>query len=530
MSDLHAEAPQPSRAAPYVRASRATPHGAADITTVFDQIFANAAQPAQQATPQVAVAIAATPVDVSYPAAVKPEDSRNDEDLAADEVSTERHDAPRYEALPIRPEQRTHAKRLDANSLDRPVGHASAPDRSPTQPSKQPRATDSRRAITAEKPRPEAPAASQDDNAGSVVRTIPTATDEANTTSTSTSAARRARAKSELKPTSAEATGSATAERAARHEPAQEAKDLQKIAAKRVDPTQAAADASTAKVAKQQVSQTNAVEVPPTQPRGAGAKFDLQRMRTAPVAGAEGKSSETPEPLTSRPIDVPQSPVAPTSIPAPSIAVTAPANAEQASAGKATNGNGNRLDQRATSVVTTPIEATREAGKSLVDSAKTAPTRARTDQEHEVDRVRLVQRVAKALQTAQDRGAPLRLRLTPPELGVLRIELIVRDGALSAKLEAETPAAKTAILENLSALRERLTAQGIKIERFDVDLMQQSDNSGGERKSFADAESSREQAAARQFRNERAPTRNTSAPEVRATAVRHATGQLNVLA
>ena len=174
----------------------------------------------------------------------------------------------------------------------------------------------------------------------------------------------------------------------------------------------------------------------------------------------------------------------------------------------------------------------REHGKTLLDNAKAAgaPARQRTDQQQEVDRVRLVERVAKALRTAQDRAAPLKLRLTPPELGVLRIELSVRNGALSAKLEAETPTAKMAILENLPALRERLTAQEIKIERFDVDLMQQPDGSPGERHSFADAESSRGRAAARSARNERQPATSSTSEETKPTPIRSSTGRLNVLA
>src|SRR5262249_46552827 len=107
----------------------------------------------------------------------------------------------------------------------------------------------------------------------------------------------------------------------------------------------------------------------------------------------------------------------------------------------------------------------------------------------------------------------------------------VRNGALSAKLEAETAAAKTAILENLPALRERLTAQEIKIERFDVDLMQQSDGSPGERQSFADADSSRERAAARLWKNERPTTSSPSTTqEPGDSPVRLSPGRLNVLA
>jgi flagellar hook-length control protein FliK len=88
-----------------------------------------------------------------------------------------------------------------------------------------------------------------------------------------------------------------------------------------------------------------------------------------------------------------------------------------------------------------------------------------------VDTVRLLTRVARAFHFAQD-GGEVRIRLSPPELGALRMEVRVLEGALVARLETETAAARTAIVENLPALRERLAEQGVRIERFDVDLMQ----------------------------------------------------------
>jgi flagellar hook-length control protein FliK len=91
----------------------------------------------------------------------------------------------------------------------------------------------------------------------------------------------------------------------------------------------------------------------------------------------------------------------------------------------------------------------------------------------EVDAARFLSRVARAFQVAQQRGGELRLRLSPPELGSLRLELRVLDGVLTARLETETPAARQTLIEQLPALRERLAEQGIRVERFDVDLMQQ---------------------------------------------------------
>jgi flagellar hook-length control protein FliK len=88
----------------------------------------------------------------------------------------------------------------------------------------------------------------------------------------------------------------------------------------------------------------------------------------------------------------------------------------------------------------------------------------------QVDPARFVGRVAKAFQTANERGGTLQLRLAPPELGALRLELTVKEGVMSASLETENQAARRVLLEHLPALRERLAEQNIRIERFDVDV------------------------------------------------------------
>lgn len=88
----------------------------------------------------------------------------------------------------------------------------------------------------------------------------------------------------------------------------------------------------------------------------------------------------------------------------------------------------------------------------------------------QADRVRFVQRVARAFEAANDRGGHVRLRLHPPELGSLRVELTIRNGVMNARVEAESSAAQSLLLENLPALRERLAEHEIKVQRFDVDL------------------------------------------------------------
>lgn len=90
---------------------------------------------------------------------------------------------------------------------------------------------------------------------------------------------------------------------------------------------------------------------------------------------------------------------------------------------------------------------------------------------HDVDQARILQRVAKAFETANARDGDLRIRLSPPELGSLRLELKVQEGVMSARIETETPEARAILIDNLSSLRERLAEQNMKIDRFDVDLM-----------------------------------------------------------
>jgi flagellar hook-length control protein FliK len=94
----------------------------------------------------------------------------------------------------------------------------------------------------------------------------------------------------------------------------------------------------------------------------------------------------------------------------------------------------------------------------------------------QADRVRFVQRVEQAFQDLSDQGGSVRLRLSPPELGSLRLEINISNGEMTARVQAETPAARNVLLDNLPALRERLAQHDIKVQRFDVDLM---DRSGG---------------------------------------------------
>jgi flagellar hook-length control protein FliK len=97
-----------------------------------------------------------------------------------------------------------------------------------------------------------------------------------------------------------------------------------------------------------------------------------------------------------------------------------------------------------------------------------------------VDRARFVQRVANAFRSAQQNDGHIQMRLSPPELGSLRIEIAVCHGVLSANLETETADARRVLLDNLPALRQRLAEQDIRIEKFDVDVRREGSPSDGQ--------------------------------------------------
>lgn len=127
--------------------------------------------------------------------------------------------------------------------------------------------------------------------------------------------------------------------------------------------------------------------------------------------------------------------------------------------------------------------STQRAAATLDRLASTALRRgdesAQADNGPQIDRPRFVQRVEGALRAAQQRDGRIQVRLAPPELGVVHIELAVQNGVMTAKLEAETAAARNALLDNLPALRERLAEQNIRVEKFDVDVRRDPQQGGG---------------------------------------------------
>jgi flagellar hook-length control protein FliK len=178
-----------------------------------------------------------------------------------------------------------------------------------------------------------------------------------------------------------------------------------------------------------------------------------------------------------------------------------------AAAGKQPNGNGRGVAAAGTA-------------DSAADAASTPATQ-----------TRFVQRVARAFEAMGDRTGAVRLRLSPPELGSLKLDINVQNGNMTAHVQADTSAARDLLLQNLPALRDRLLQQNIKIESFQVDLADGGGGGGGTSGQTAQQNQSQPQANLYPAAAARVSQSKASPPAAAAPAARSVQGgnRLNVI-
>ncbi|MBW1752050.1 MAG: flagellar hook-length control protein FliK [Deltaproteobacteria bacterium] len=83
----------------------------------------------------------------------------------------------------------------------------------------------------------------------------------------------------------------------------------------------------------------------------------------------------------------------------------------------------------------------------------------------------LVDQVGRQLSRALLRGdRVIRLRLKPPELGAVKIEMDMKESVLRIEMIAENSTVKELLLSNVHELRNALAEQGVKIEGLDVQV------------------------------------------------------------
>jgi len=62
----------------------------------------------------------------------------------------------------------------------------------------------------------------------------------------------------------------------------------------------------------------------------------------------------------------------------------------------------------------------------------------------------------------------IRLQLKLPDLGVLNLEMTIKDNVLKLRMLTENTSVKELLLSNVHKLREILAQKGIKLERVDI--------------------------------------------------------------
>ena len=83
----------------------------------------------------------------------------------------------------------------------------------------------------------------------------------------------------------------------------------------------------------------------------------------------------------------------------------------------------------------------------------------------------LIDQVGKQISRSILRGERvIRLQLKPPELGTLRVEMDMKDNILKLGMITENSSVKELLLSNVHELRQVLAEQGVKLERFDVQI------------------------------------------------------------
>lgn len=127
-------------------------------------------------------------------------------------------------------------------------------------------------------------------------------------------------------------------------------------------------------------------------------------------------------------------------------------------------------------------------GEAQVTSASPTAQAAPSTQTQDASNTQLnTARIARGLQNAvQQKGGAVTLRLTPPEMGMVRIQLQMQSGTVNAQFHAETESTRTLLSQQMSQLRSSLEQQGLTVDRLGVQTMNQTSGSNLHNESQSD--------------------------------------------
>ena len=216
-------------------------------------------------------------------------------------------------------------------------------------------------------------------------------------------------------------------------------------------------------------------EAAPKQPAAASESSFAKQNETAtprtftPLQQAVGKQQADPQ-------TVPQSGIAPAMV-AEEQASTAKAPVNQAF--EPVNGAANAKPASANFA---PLEgAQAKSAGTVMASATTEKTGASSILERVVQVRELLSTTGGSiLKLVKDGGGKMTLRLDPPTLGKMQVEVEIVNRQCTAKIFAEDSTVKHALLQGASHLREALESQGLKLQSFEVELQNQNQQQHGQ--------------------------------------------------
>jgi flagellar hook-length control protein FliK len=216
------------------------------------------------------------------------------------------------------------------------------------------------------------------------------------------------------------------------------------------------------------------------------ADDDASELRPAPAKAAMNAKSTDGAPLTaSAPRSSAAAPAAPQAASAASAAVSAPAWTPTAAT--------TAVSVTTATVTSTPVaEAARAAGTTSTTSAasaRSAPGSAAPEGPRSAERFATLLRgarnatpdapeskndpnVARLLRWARTEankdGGSATMRLDPPELGKIRVQMEVHKDAVRLAIDTDTPLAHRLLTDEVETLRKSLQASGLSLERIEV--------------------------------------------------------------
>ncbi|MFG0249580.1 MAG: flagellar hook-length control protein FliK [Phycisphaeraceae bacterium JB051] len=132
------------------------------------------------------------------------------------------------------------------------------------------------------------------------------------------------------------------------------------------------------------------------------------------------------------------------------------------------NGQGAGQSQQATFTLTDTISPVLQTSSTSDQQANQQLQLPNTQSSQESDAAN-VSRVSRALSNAvNQKGGTITIRMMPPELGQVKVDIQMQGGKVSASFQTEHQSVQTLMSRELSQLRQALERQGLTVERLEV--------------------------------------------------------------